>query len=267
MGRSGTKEWSDYSKNIQIGCEGDCRYCYARQNAKRYKHIESDEEWTEPRRTIYSKKEIHKAKKSGLSKLDGRIMFPTTHDITENNVYKAIEYAKCWLEAGNEMLIVSKPRFSVIDQMTEELVEYKDQITFRFTIGSMDNKTIEFWEPNCSSFEERFASLVCAYSRGYVTSVSIEPFLDKSVLRLVDVVYPYITDTIWIGTMNKIDSRVVLDNEDDPNYRERKYLALVKNISQEWFVETLYEKHGGNDKVRWKDSIRKMLDLEFKGVG
>ena len=28
-GRTGTREWSDVSANVVLGCANDCRYCYA----------------------------------------------------------------------------------------------------------------------------------------------------------------------------------------------------------------------------------------------
>ena len=38
---SGTKEWSVSSVNCITGCEHNCRYCYARANALRFKRIAS----------------------------------------------------------------------------------------------------------------------------------------------------------------------------------------------------------------------------------
>src|SRR4030042_4861648 len=105
---SGTKEWSNHSFNCVIGCSHNCRYCFARYNAvERFKYTK---DWT---------KEVinwSKANKKHI-KLDGTIMFPTTHDITPNN-YQACESALInMLQAGNDVLIVSKPHAECIEKL------------------------------------------------------------------------------------------------------------------------------------------------------
>jgi len=42
--RTGTREWSQHSANLFLGCEHDCRYCYARCSALRFGRIQSAEE-------------------------------------------------------------------------------------------------------------------------------------------------------------------------------------------------------------------------------
>ena len=44
--KTGTREWAESNYNIGIGCSHDCRYCYARTNAVRYKLVESSDVWT-----------------------------------------------------------------------------------------------------------------------------------------------------------------------------------------------------------------------------
>ena len=77
MAISGTKEWAVHNFNIAQGCSHNCRYCYARANAIRFGRIKKPDEWTAEQ---INEKNRHKK----WRKRDGRIMFPTTHDITPN---------------------------------------------------------------------------------------------------------------------------------------------------------------------------------------
>jgi DNA repair photolyase len=191
-------------------------------------------------------------------KLNGRIMFPTTHDILPEHTKIVIAYLKGWLECGNDILIVTKPHLDVIKDLCEAFVKCRDQITFRFTIGSIDDRVLKFWEPGAPAFEERFSSLVWAQERGFKTSVSCEPFLDSTILYLAEKLYPYVTDTIWIGLMNRIGDRV---DTTDWTPKQMACLDEVKEWQKRQTVLDLYNYLCHLDKIRWKDSIRKMLNL------
>ena len=93
-GGTGTREWSEHSFNIQQGCINNCIYCYAKSNAlNKFKTIEKNEDWT---KTTVNEKKANKR----WNKLDGVIMFPTTHDIDENNVDVAIRALTNMLKPG-----------------------------------------------------------------------------------------------------------------------------------------------------------------------
>jgi len=247
--RTGTKEWSEHSANIDVGCENDCRYCYARANAIRFKQVKP-EEWATPRP---NRKGLNKPRR-----LDGRIMFPTTHDITKNNLGRCVKYLKAWLSVGNEFLIVSKPDPICIATLCQELAPWKDQIMFRFTIGSMDDGVIKFWERNAPPFRARLDSLKVAYFYGFRTSVSCEPFLDGTIRDVVMVVSQYVTDTIWIGKMNRIRQRV------DMKAWTKEDMVFLAKVECEQTDEAIGELYGdlcGNWAVRWKDSIKAVMGI------
>jgi DNA repair photolyase len=243
----GTKEWAKYSANVTIGCSNNCTYCYARDA---YYKKGNTEDWsnerTDEKRLNYK-----------WDTKDGVVMFPTQHDITENNISDCLIVLKNLLSAENKVLIVSKPRLSVIKVLLTELEEYKDQILFRFTIGSSDNTILKTWEPGASRFEERLACLKTAYEAGFETSVSMEPYLELSTLdlfRTVAIMDQYVTNSIWIGKMNKIDDRV--DGVPDG------YIKLYKEMLKDSVVKTIYENLKYNNKVKWKESIKKVVGLE-----
>jgi len=255
--KTGTREWAEHSRNIQLGCENDCRYCYAREMAVRFKRTTAID-WSKP--VLMN----NTALKETPRKLKGRIMFPTTHDITRNNLSVVCVYLVDWLRKGNEFLIVTKPDLFCIEMLTKVLEPYKDQVTFRFTIGSTDDVTLKFWEPNAPNFESRLNSLVCAYTNGFKTSVACEPYLDATIVSLVERVLPYVTDVVWIGKMNQIKKRVMLDKD---NELSEVYMYNVELVQSNHNVKLLYEHFKNNPKVKWKDSIKKVIGLPEEAIG
>ena len=67
---------------------------------------------------------------------------------------------------------------NTIKKIIARFQEYQGLMQFRFTITSLNDKLLKFWEPNAPLFQERVSSLMFAFKNGFRTSVSIEPFLD-----------------------------------------------------------------------------------------
>jgi DNA repair photolyase len=169
---TGTKEWAVANVNCLIGCSNGCRYCYGKSMARRFGRVSPDAEWIKPRLRV---EEV--GRKRYLK--SGTIMFPTTHDITPEFLEPCITVLKKLLEAGNRVLVVSKPHLACIERICKEFSQYKDRILFRFTIGAFDNDLLAFWEPGAPTFDERLACLKLAYDCGFQTNVSVEPMLDS----------------------------------------------------------------------------------------
>ncbi len=247
---TGTYEWAETNFNIQLGCRNRCKYCYATSNALRFNKISSREEWETE--TIDMKAVNRK-----WTKQEGVIMFPTTHDITPDNVDYAITALKNMLSAGNNVLIVSKPDPDCIEKMCGELAEYKEQIMFRFTIGSIDADVVKFWEPGAPSPETRISALKYAYETGFKTSVSMEPMLlgrDEAVITF-RAVKPYVTDTVWIGKMNKMRNRVDMSVPANVSMVE-----AIEKLQKDEEILKLVDTLKGETKVRWKDSIKQVIE-------
>jgi len=261
--KTGTREWAETNKNICFGCRHNCRYCYSRANAKRFKWLDDVKNWEKikliPRRLIEKPR-----------KIKGRIMFPSTHDIFPEFIDDIVKYLRGWLEVGNEILIVSKPHLECIQRICDDLGEFKDQIIFRFTIGSPNNEVLKFWEPNAPSYEERVESLKYAFEKGFTTSVSCEPYLDFDISLMVYELLPYINDCIWIGLMNRINQRVGKREEliaKGWTDKDFEYLDTVKKSQTDEFIEDLYDEFKDNKKVKWKDSIKKVMNLPEEEIG
>jgi len=245
----GTHEWSAKTANFIGGCSNDCKYCYAKEMGIRFKRKTADN-W---------KEEVvnHKSLNQKFKKIDGTIMFPSSHDITPVNLHYSIQFLQNLLNAGNEVLIVTKPHIKVIEALCNEFTAFKDKIMFRFTIGSMNSEVLKFWEPGAPSYEERKESVIFAFGKGYQTSLSCEPFLDETIDELVEDLQEYITDTIWVGKANKLLGRLKLNGVTDFE-SIRKANELIELQSDKKII-CLYHIIKNNLKIRWKESIMKVL--------
>ena len=68
------------------------------------------------------------------------------------------------LESGNEVLVTTKPNFSTIEKIVSRFHAYKERMQFRFTITSLEDGLLKFWEPNAPLFQERIDSLKFAFN-------------------------------------------------------------------------------------------------------
>ena len=237
--KTGTYEWAPARDNCILGCSNDCRYCYAKANAVRFK-----------RETVDTWKIEHQNRNAKAKKHKGRVMFPTSHDLH-------IEHVNWWgphlhklLDLGNDVLIVTKGELSAVSWIIINLSDYKDQIEFRFTIGSNDSTVTDYWEPGAPKVAERCMSLSFAYTSGFKTSVSMEPLLIENPSKFIAAMDSTVTGEIWIGMMN--------------HYALNP--AIPEHAWQIWFqsrenLQKVYEATKGNPKVRYKDSMRELLDL------
>lgn len=245
---SGTKEWADHNINCIKGCTNDCRYCYAKVMAKRFGRS-TGENW----KSIEINRKIVD---STFKKYNGRVMFPSTHDIFDTYEAKKACFTviEKLLKVGNNLLITTKPKLSIIKEITSLFAKYQSQIQFRLTITSIDNNILLFWEPNAPLFQERLDSLKYAFKKGFKTSVSIEPFLDKHPDKLVNIVFPFVTESIWIGIMNYISQNGI--NEQD----KKQYQDIRKNYELS-NLQDIFSKYKEYPKIRFKDSIKLKLGL------
>jgi len=253
--KTGTKEWAEVNVNIQRGCEHGCRYCYARYNSvKRFKRCTA-EQWLSP---VIDSKKVDK----NYRRRKGIVMFPSTHDITTRNISECLVVLHRLLDAGNRVLIVSKPHWTCIPLMCESLKKYKHQIEFRFTIGSNDDDVLGFWEPNAPKFAERLACLWYAYKAGYETSVSCEPYLDAYVIYTYWSVVNYLTSSFWVGKLRAFNSRVDLAGVTEEQMI--KYVEPLRSAQTDAVVMSIYKSFHSLPLVKWKDSIRKVVSARIE---
>jgi DNA repair photolyase len=257
---TGFQEWTkkENTVNICTGCANDCKYCYAKSMAYRFKRV-PEGEWINQ---IIRDSDVNKKRKL----YDGRVGFPTSHDITPDNLDAYLTVLKKLLESGNEVLIVSKPNLECIKKICEIGSNYKDKILFRFTIGAMNNDILRFWDTNAPLYEERKKSLKYAFDNGFQTSVSMEPLLDSAnVITMATELEPYVTDAIWIGKMNhtgRLKTRA--KNQDDQGLVEQ--VETIENGQTDDKIKAIFadfqKKPELLKKIKWKDSFKKILGIE-----
>lgn len=247
---TGTNEWAEKTVNCCTGCKGMCRYCWGRYTAvNRWKRMKY-EDWQNWQ--VRPKDVARKYKK-----YEGRVMFPSTHDIFPENFQECNTVLEKLLKKGNEVLVVSKPYLECIESICNSYIEYRDNMMFRFTIGASNDDILSFWEPGATSYNERKASLRHAYEAGFKTSVSTEPMLDtEHVDHLVKDLAPYITHSLWLGKMNyiygiKIDGLEVVAE-----------IERIKAGQTDEKIKEIYNRHKDTPIIRWKDSIKKVVGIE-----
>lgn len=247
---SGTNEWSVETVNFITGCSHDCRYCYGRNMAvDRFKRITA-EEWSQP-----CVREFELRKKR--NKVDGTVMVPSTHDVLPEFINETIVVLDKLVNAGNDILLVTKPHIICIEKICARYKNNRKQIRFRFTIGCSSNELLAYWEPGAPSYEERVACLKHAYEHGFSTSVSVEPMLDsENIVKHIEQLMPWVSDSIWVGKMNCVRSRVRIENEVDESM-----VAAIEAGQTDEKILAIYDALKNNPKIRWKESIKKVLGL------
>ena len=248
---TGTWEWASSSVNCIFGCKHDCRYCYAKANS-----IRSGKKTKE----TWATEEVNtKAVDKGYKKRDGTIMFPTSHDLSAESMDVWIKVLYKMLKSGNDVLLVSKPHIECIKEICHTFADFKDNILFRFTIGSASDKILKFFEPGAPPFHERLASLILAYKLGFKTSVSAEPMLDGAIDKVVEATAPYLTDAIWLGKANHMIERMTTNGATG---LELHWGGKLEENQNDENIKALYEKYKDDPKVKWKDSIKQVVGLE-----
>lgn len=244
--KTGTREWAEHNENCIEGCKNDCLYCYGAESADRY-----------GRRTREAWHVMKPNARSGraVSHYKGRVMFPTTHDLHIEHVDWWGPFLQRLLEKGNNVLIVTKPEYQAVSRICRVFAQYKDQIEFRFTIGTNDDKVAAYWEPGAPSPSDRLMAIAHAYTLGFKTSVSMEPLLIEQPKEMIDQLFMgWITGEIWIGAMNHYHLHPEIPEE-----------ARQIKIQGRENMQRVYNSLKDNPQIRWKDSVQRLLGITATG--
>lgn len=249
----GTYEWASCNANFISGCKHDCKYCYSKEMAIRFGR-KTNHNW--------KNEEVNKERLSKIfKKNNGTIMYPSSHDIHPDHLNESLMFLRNILSHGNNVLVVSKPHYKCIKKICTQFDRNKVNIMFRFSIGSIDSDVLKFWEPGAPDFTERLKSLKYAYSNGFKTSVSCEPMLDNNISAVIEKVLPYVTDTIWLGKANFLLRRLKTNKCTDNETIRRAHKLIEWQSSEN--IMSLYERYRKEKKIKWKESIKKIVGLEL----
>ncbi len=247
---SGTREWAVANIDCCTGCSHGCRYCYARYSAVVKEKRVDPADWSN---LSIRKEDVEKD--YGL--YPGQVMFPTTHDIVEENLSACLTVLQKLLVAGNQVLIVSKPSLACTTLICERLGEFKERMLFRFTITARDRDLLRYWEPAAPDYSERKNALCHVYEQGFNTSVSVEPMLDTAdVVDMVHDLLPFINHSIWLGKLNKIDRRVEVVDDCD-----RMQVEKIIEGQKDQKIKGIYQQLKDTPLIRWKESVKKVIGL------
>lgn len=249
--------------NLFLGCQNDCVYCYARNIAYRMKRIDDYFQWVFQcinLDVLNAKIPIHKKESA---KYD--YMFQSTSDvqsprqagcITIDYETPALQKLKEIVEKGHRVLITTKPRLAQIQKVCDILYPYRNQVTFRFTITSVDSRRLQIFERKASSFEERLGSIRYAYARGFNTSVSCEPLIDRSPEGVYNAVAPYLSPfdakqdigSFWVGLM------------------KTKYMphSYIRALNLEGPIETIHQQNKIFNVVNWFYKMNDKPNVRYK---
>lgn len=243
-------DWTNKGLNLVEGCQHGCRYCYGKAMSIKFRH-KSSTHWDKP--TICAKRLGMEHKKTKEV-----VQFPSMHDIHPENLSECVFFLKRYLSVGNKVLIVSKPHKECIERLCKELGPYKNQIEYRFTIGSTDSGVLKFWEPHAPDYDKRLHSLKHAFEQGYVTSVSGEPMLDNAIEKVVEATLPFVRTQVWIGLPNRLLYRMKVNGFEDADSLE-KANDLLGWLSDDRIIE-IYNRYKGNSKIAFKSEIRAVVE-------
>lgn len=255
--KSGFREFSDHSVNIQRGCEANCRYCFARYDAVCRFQTCTKEQWPMP---LINQKKVDRPWRGTRH---GVIAYPSTHDISTLNLSEYLCVLRKLLDARNRVLITTKARWSCIPTICEAYQGYKKQIEFMFTIGSSNDDVLRFWEPGASGFEERLRCLQYAYETGFTTNVLCEPFLDGWALDIYNKTKQFITGNFWLGKVRQFERRVNLDGVTEEQMQ--KYVLPLKHLQNDECVLEIASSLMDKEKVQFKESVVAVIDRYCDG--
>lgn len=259
----GFNQWGkrENRENIYYGCFNNCFYCGVRRTQCLWLKKRPFNQW----HLMEFKKEQYN--QDIFKRNDVSICF-TGHDIFPFNQRLCFKFLKRLInphkDIYNRVLIVTKPRFSVIKDLLRYLSNYQllQYAEIRFTITTKRTDLLKFWEENASLYDERKKCLEYIYSFDYPYEVKnswvIEPILDDpdDLLNLIDENKDLIRGDIWLGLMNRISSRKALI--------ERGYSKIyithhnrIRNIYSKENLEFLLRNLENNKKIKYKESLLK----------
>jgi hypothetical protein len=84
--------------------------------------------------------------------------------------------------------------------------------------------------------------------------------LDDKIDDVINKVFPYVTETIWIGKPNKLKERLSMNGFKNDQVTQNEAHRLFQLFSDEYIL-SLFNQYKSNSKFMWKDSIKKVLKI------
>ncbi|HOO52506.1 MAG TPA: radical SAM protein [Alphaproteobacteria bacterium] len=167
-------EYGDYTMNHVAGCAHGCKYpCYAYLMAKRFKKVNSYEEWRKPILVSNTLELLDKEIPRLKNKIKS-VQLCFTTDPFMLGFPEIIEMSLAAIrklnDAGIKCTVLTKGLLPI------ELSQYSQENEYGITLISLDEKYRQEIEPGASAYKDRIASLRALHNLGCYTWVSIEPY-------------------------------------------------------------------------------------------
>jgi len=212
----------DYRVNAYIGCQVNCRYCYARLFMRRYsRHSEPWGEFVDVKVNAPEllRKQIVRAKK-------GRVWLSSVCD-----PYQPLE--KKYRLTRQCLAILAEARFPVNIQTKMTLVlrdldiiERFEEVEVGMTLTTDDERIARMFEPGASPVGERISALEKIHSQGIKTFAFVGPLLPGGPEGLISALAGKV-DKVLVDRMNYLETIVGL----------YKKLGLSESATDQFFHE------------------------------
>jgi len=173
-------EYGDYTMNHVLGCSHGCRYpCYAYLMAKRFKKINSYQEWIRPRLVVNTLEILEKEIPKLINKIESVHLCFTTDPFMNgynevcNMSFLAIEKLN---NAGIKCSILTK------GLLPEKLSTYSRTNEYGITLISLDENYRKSIEPGAAPYKDRLIALDKIHQKGFKTWVSVEPYPTPNII-------------------------------------------------------------------------------------
>lgn len=226
----GEWQWGDKSYNIRrsdAGCKHACVYCYVTPLLQRFgqKLTTVDDIEEMPLDSAKVSKGWRKATSPAV------YFFPSTHDIFIENMVEYVEVCRKMIDAGHQIMYVSKPHLEGTKKFVEEVNklgdEYKKSFATWVTITTNNDKLIKEWEPHAPCFAERVECLKYLHANGSRTCIMCEPYLSDP-FEFLPALTKYVKGVVAVGVMNYTAS-LQFDEDEDIDAEMKKYLEQFTN--------------------------------------
>lgn len=196
-------EYGDYTMNHVLGCAHGCKYpCYAYMMKRRFKQVNSYEEWLQP----YLVSNTLELLDAEIPRLRNKIQSVQLCFTTDPFMYEYDEICNMSIaairklnEAGIKCTVLTKGLLPI------ELAQLSPENEYGITLVSLSEEHRAKMEPYSSPYADRLAALRALHDHGCKTWVSIEPYptpnlIEQDLGELLDAVS--FADKIIFGRTN-----------------------------------------------------------------
>ena len=196
-------EYGDYTMNHVLGCAHGCKYpCYAYMMKRRFKQVNSYEEWLQP----YLVSNTLELLDAEIPRLRNKIQSVQLCFTTDPFMYEYDEICNMSIaaiqklnEAGIKCTVLTKGLLPI------ELAQLSPENEYGITLVSLNEDYRLKMEPYSAPYADRLAALRALHDRGCKTWISVEPYptpnlIDQDLGELLNAIS--FTDKIIFGRTN-----------------------------------------------------------------